>query len=225
MEIRNAEALFAKVGSAEFLRAAAEGRLRRPDYVRWGQQMLYLSRCFKTSMVRAIGQALENIPPRIEVGSVISANLYDELGSGQCGQRYECSSGGCHIRLLEQFIQELGGEPWVPATDPTLKCVLEHDRLSRTGLPENLATIWANEVCCPIEFSAVRKGVAGLSEPMDQTKLFTYLDVNLASDAEHGQATFRVLRPYIMSDVALVDAAVTCSVNALSSFYDGLLRA
>ena len=146
---------FTEFTNNAFLLAASERSLPPQKYVEWGQQMLYLSRCFKTSMARGVTQALAVAPPALEVGHCLAVNLHDEFGRGE--------SACCHIKLLEQFIQELDGEPYVPATPETARCVPVHEALSQSGLAENLAANWANEACCPIEFQALREGITGFA--------------------------------------------------------------
>ncbi len=187
--------LFANFALVPFLQAAAGGKLSRQDYICWGQQMLHLAVCFKKSMARGIEQALSTVPPALSVGCCLAGNLYDEFGQG--------IEGCCHIELLTKFITFLGGQPYAGMLETTQICVKIHEQISAEGLASNLGIIWANEVCCPIEFRAIRQGVEQLCGDLPMDNLLRYLDINLGADVEHSQNTSRVLAPYALVDPGL----------------------
>lgn len=214
METKKVVSLFQSVASLPFLLASRRARLPVAAFQLWGREMIRLACCSKQLMARGLQYALGQEPVNLEAGAVLAENLYEEFGRG----RTEC----CHIHLLGQFLKSLGaGNLESEPLPSTITCIGEHEALAREGFVSTLAGIWANEVCCPIEFAAIWEGVAALNPPPD---VLHYLDVNLEADQEHCQDTWRILRPYVLQDARVVDRAVERSVTALSGFYDGLWR-
>lgn len=166
-------------------------------------------------MARGLHYALGQQPANLEAGVVLAENLYEEFGRGQT----KC----CHIHLLGEFLKKLGtGEDAKSKALPsTLACILEHEALAQEGFVPTLVGIWVNEVCYPIEFAAIRRGVVPLNANLE---VAYYLDVNLEADQKHGQDTWRILRPFVLQDAKVVDRAAERSVMALTGFYTGLWR-
>lgn len=200
--------------SLPFLLASRRRQLPVEAFQLWGREMIRLACCSKQLMARGLEYALGQEPANLEAGAVLAENLYEEFGRGHT----EC----CHIHLLGEFLKSLGARNLESEPLPsTLICIAEHEALAREGFVSTLAGIWANEVCCPIEFAAIREGVAVVNP---SPKVLRYLDVNLEADQKHCQDTWRILRPHVLQDARAVDRAVERSVDALSGFYNGLWK-